>query len=412
MLLCVFSTTLNAQASTSIARGVGLSGAYSNMAMGADAPFYNPANLSYTTAYDLSINLIGVGFRTANSAFNLHQYHKYNGTFLDNAAKKDLLQSISTGHIGIASSAEAQLFSVQYRSWAFVFSFVGDGGGKISKELVDLALNGNELDRLYTCSPLLGQSSVALKLGFSKGQPLLQTDGTIKHLGIGLGLYYLNGLTYRDINASRLYSLTRFTDAEAEGRFVSDQADGAHGMTLDIGATLELSHCWRIGMGVQDLFSFLRWNQAVEQTQADFELYDEYMDTLFEEEGELDSLFVTSDTTVALSPFTQVLPKRLFFGVVHAYKSLSVALEYRHQFHQLDYLSFSRIAMGCEYHASHLFKIRAGIGYETQMKLDFSTGLGMVIGPVQWDSAIRFINGFTAKDMRGFAASTSFSLHY
>ncbi len=400
------------QNGVSIARGFALGGAYSNMAMGADAPFYNPANLSYNTYYDFSINLIGIGFETANNAFNLNQYKRYNGNYLDEASKEDLVTSISDGRLSIISAGEAQLFSAHYKSYAFSISMVGDGRGNVAREVFELALWGNELDRLYRFSPMTGQSSMAIKVGFSGGQTLLRSKKWIRHLGLGFGLYYLRGMAFFDINQSQVYSLTRFSNADATGHFISDKAKGGNGMTFNIGSTLEFTDCWRVGIGVQDVFSFIHWNHGLKQLQANFELYDGFADNLLTEQEDFDSLLVTSDTTLALSSFTQVLPRRLFIGVVHAHKWISIALDFKYHFHRLEYLRSTRVAMGFELHPSQTIKIRSGINYDDRIGVSFSAGLGIIWGAFRWDWGMRFNNGITTPHIRGIGAATSFSLYY
>jgi hypothetical protein len=395
------------------ARATAMAGAYNGLALGAEAPFVNPANLSFKTSTPLSITIFGVGLQVANNSFNKAYYDRYNGAFLDQVAKRDILDAIPDKGLRMNSMSEAQALGVGYGQFAFSASMIGGAESTLARELFDLALNGNQQNRIYSFSPAAGEGIGLLSFAFSSGREIKIHLPYVNQAGIGVTLKYYRGLFYGQVLHARARALTEFSSVQAEGSANLRRSTGGNGFGLDFGATTTLYGKWRASFTVHNLLSTIRWNKQTEATLADFELFHTNLEQIDNFEGEVDSVFVSNDTTKAIGAFSTTLPTVLRLGVVRTFGSWLVTGEWEQGF-KSSALSTTTplLAVGSEYKPWRALRLRMGTSLGGRLGFTLTYGLGFLFGPVHWDFACVNYHGLIPSASRGFGFATSLSMRY
>ncbi len=101
----------------------------------------NPANLALEDRKNYSVKLFSLAAYADNNAFTLADYKKYNGAYLSNTDKEDILAKIPEEGLNIDLSANAAVLSFSVGSFAFLAEGIADGDGNLPKGPIELALS-------------------------------------------------------------------------------------------------------------------------------------------------------------------------------------------------------------------------------------------------------------------------------
>lgn len=413
-LLFLFATGhLYSAQDFSNARSMALGGAYSCLALGAEAPLYNPGNLSLRTKYPLTVTLLGTGIGLSNNTLNLSLYNRYNGNFLTDASKTDILNRIPKDGLSVYSVADAHVLGIGYGSLAFTARLKAGLRSSIGRETIDLLLNGNQLNKVYSFKPISGDEIILGEYAVSFGQKFDLGMKDINHFGVGISVKYLKGYSYTGTLQSHAQSLTDYSSAEASGRLLANQASGGNGYGIDIGSTVTFLYRWRASLSIENVFSNLHWNTGTESHAYDFELKATNADELFNGHVDTDSIFVSSDSSFAIPAFNTRLPAILRLGILRAFGRLLIAFEWEQGFENSALASKkSLFACGAEYRPLRFFHLRAGTSLGGKFGWANSLGFGFVFGTIRWDFAARSFNGFFTPSAHGIGIGTSLIFRY
>jgi hypothetical protein len=139
------------------------------------------------------------------------------------------------------------------------------GSAVLPKDVFDLALNGNALDRVYEAGGLDAEAQVVWRAGLSAGTALG------RNVTLGVGANYLHGLLDARLVEADADFLTTPSEFVSAGGLVYRRASGGTGWAFDVGATLSQG-AWRYSLGCLDLGPGIVWHQGVEQGTYSFEL--------------------------------------------------------------------------------------------------------------------------------------------
>ena len=89
-------------------RAMGIAGAYGAMARGAESIYWNPANLALSDGPRLSLPGLGMSFILENNSISISDYNKYNGDFISDSDKSDILNDIDAG--GLKFNTDGDVF--------------------------------------------------------------------------------------------------------------------------------------------------------------------------------------------------------------------------------------------------------------------------------------------------------------
>ncbi len=416
VLLFLFLIALNNSYSAqdlSNARSMALGGAYSCLALGAEAPLYNPANLSLRTRFPLTITLLGAGIGLANNSFNLALYNRYNGNYLSNASKIDILNRVPGDGLTVYSVADAHALGIGYGQIAFTARLKLGLKSSISPEMIDLLLNGNQLNKIYSFKPLDGDGIAVGEYAVSFGQKVDLGIKNINHFGIGMSIKYLKGYSYASVVEGRAQSLTDYSSAAASGRLFINEARGGNGYSIDIGSTITFMYRWRLSLAFENVVSNLKWNTGTESHTYDFEMKATNADELFSGHVDSDSIFVSSDSSFTIPAFNTRLPAILRLGILRPVGHFLVALEWEQGFENSALASKKALfACGAEYRLFSFFHLRAGTSLGGKFGWANSLGFGFVLGTIRWDFAARSFSGLFTPSSRGIGLGTSLIYRY
>lgn len=395
------------------ARAFALGGAYSCLARGAESSLWNPANLSYNSGNRLSISILGFGVSAYNNAFNNRHYVRYNGAYLDQAAKADILNILPDNGLHVNIRSDIQTIGIGFGPFAFTVQGRAAGEGTMDKDLFDLAFYGNQLDRLYTLEPANGSAVAMETVSFSYGHYIPTDINYISHLGVGATLKYVHGEYYSHILHSKARTITRLSSAEAAGELSMRTATGGNGISLDIGMTVIVNEKLHLSLCADNLLSSVNWNHNPQQALFDFELFAPEVGELLIQSDAVDSIFISNDSTFDIHAFSTTLPQSLRLGAMYKITRFVLTAELYQGFAKTAFTStLPRMALGSEYTPAKWLRLRLGQTIGGEQFYMFSYGFGLVFGPFRWDISGRSIRGFPIGAAKGIGAATSMFLFF
>ena len=137
-------------------RAMGIAGAYGAMARGVESIYWNPANLALKDGPRLSLPLdLGMFFVLENNSVSISDYNKYNGNFISDGDKDDIVGNIPGG--GLKFNTDVGFFLPFVGGVAFplpsglnsAISLNVRGGveGEVPRDMIDFLLKGNQFAR-------------------------------------------------------------------------------------------------------------------------------------------------------------------------------------------------------------------------------------------------------------------------
>lgn len=231
---------------------------------GSNALLINPANLGLTENPIFSCEIVDLNAGFANNAFNIVQYNRYSGAFIDETAKKLLLRSVPKSGLAMNTGFNGAMPQFSYRN--FAVSVRSDAGAEVvvPKDLIDLILNGNELDRMYSSNGARAKFTALLRSGI----------GTGKRWGnflVGASFNYIRGLFYSQLLNHEARIVTTREGFTGEGCVGYLKAQGGNGWSIDVGGAYQKARLY-LGLAVFDLSPGIVWHEQVEERYLTFKV--------------------------------------------------------------------------------------------------------------------------------------------
>jgi len=242
---------------------IGLSGAYSTLASGYNTVGVNPANLAFSEGF--SINLMNMNINLTNNFLTQSRMQSINGADLENPnsenyyPKDEILGYLDGERIKFFSISKFLMPGINFSKNKFainsevkVFSEL-----QLSQDLIDMALNGNQVGREYDLS-MINNNIVVLESSFTKAFNL-------DPVGIGFTIRHLKGLCYYDLQPIQdSFVLTDTTQITSQARYILNQHIYGNGLSFDIGiVTKENNRGWKFGLSFVNLFGDVEWNKKI-----------------------------------------------------------------------------------------------------------------------------------------------------
>jgi hypothetical protein len=400
-------TILNAQTGVSNARSVAMGGAYTALARGIEAPSWNPANLGLSGDKKYRFNLISVGLGLHNNSFSKKQYDLYNGKYLTSEDKQEILASIPSQGLRADFDTEVQAVGISFGAFAFTATGLAASDFTLSKDIADLILNGNELDRVYNVGATNGEGWGIASFGISTAFPI--SMAIFPEFAVGVSIKYLRGFGYGKVKEA---ASTFFTDIEGihgTGRVVLDRARGGSGLAADIGAAARLNQNWTISAGVSNLYNFINWNKETKRFTYVFTADSLTLQQI--EETDIDSVFIDSEETTDIEPFSSRLPAELRLGIARTTKRFTLAVDFIQGLRKAPGVSTDpKIAVGTELRLIHFLPLRGGVSIGGKRGFTSSAGFAFDFSIFSWDFAISNSGGMFSGKGLGVAFAWMFRL--
>ncbi len=406
--LLLFPAILSAQIN-STARSLSLAGAYTTVARGVAAPFWNPANLALPDRPPVTFQLLGAGFRVGNLSLSKSMYDEYNGKYLTSADIETILSEIPDDGFKFIIDADVQALGFTIGSFALTFSSNVSSNLSISKDYFRVILEGLNVNTNYNIGNNSGEaiaySTITASYAFPIALPLLNKT----YLGINLN--YLLGLGYGKVLESYGNLYHRGWEVEGNGRIRARYAQGGAGFGIDVGiATIKKG--WHLGLFLKNIGSKINWTSETEEFEANFFTVRGITVENASDEDSLDIFLFDEDETREIGNFSTSLPSEFRLGASRKWRSFLLAMDYHQGFSsrpgisKIPYLAFST-----EWQGLGILPLRLGFGFGGEHGALLATGFGFKCGFLRLDYGISFNGGLSPSKAStiGMALSTYLS---
>ena len=365
----------------SSARSAAMGGAFTGLAKGVNAARYNPANLGLDGYRQYGLEFASLGVSLTNNAFTLSDYNKYTGAVLSTADKQDVLDKIPTEGLSIDADIKASALSLALGSFVLSVNGVGAADINLSREIVDLILNGNTfadtLDVTGSYSNGLSYAGASLSYGLP-----LYSAGT-RQLAVGFTASYLRGIAIEEVVSLEGLATTYENGFQGHGEAIIRTAAGGSGYGLDLGAAFKLNNSYTVGVRVENVLSKITWDQEPQEYGYIFSFDTASVD-------DFDEDFVTSDDySIDIEPFSTSLPAVMNVGLANTSGKLVWAVDWTQGFRAAPGTSTKpRLALGVEYRLLSFLPLRTGFMTGGDRNTAFSFGSGLNFLGFYLDAAV------------------------
>ncbi|HEX8210236.1 MAG TPA: hypothetical protein VF584_08610 [Longimicrobium sp.] len=255
------ASPLSAQLATT-PRALGMGGAYVAVARGQEALFQNPANLALpgnphasaaAPQVTLGATINGLTFGDLN---DLRAFDE-----LDDDRRADILGRIPDEGTAAEVDIRVPVFSMSFRRALFGVSYNLTGRHGVSRDVVDLVLNGVQQSRLlgvnaYDDDAILSQSQGfrASYLDFAAGYA-----HRVGPVSLGVTGHYLRGNRMVRSGAVGIDTVLSVTAPDIRVTYAGVGREGANGFGLDLGAAIQPSPSLTLSAAVANVVNTLEW---------------------------------------------------------------------------------------------------------------------------------------------------------
>jgi len=360
LTLLILLLTSSAGLFAGSAGSISLAGSYSLRAHGAEANYWNPANLAYPVFYRGELFIINTGLNIDNNALSIGKYNDINGTYLTDSDKQNIITGLKK-HLILNTDISHTLAGIHLPGIALAARVNLHIRGKLSSEYVELLLLGNEYDRVYKFTKdnnhLEGIGYTDLTAGISP-YTLYLGDYTI-HTGIAFSLLYGYGVITTEKYSGTL--LINNDGLNLEQQVVLKFGENGFGMKSLVGFRSDINDNLTVGLTIDNLGGFIHWVGEIEQRT-----YTASADSLYI--IDLDKDFFLSDETVEESgSFTTSLPITTRIAAIYHLYDFNLSVDWKQGYvNSVLTDKTPEISMGAEYYIRPHIPLRIG----------FSPGLG------------------------------------
>jgi hypothetical protein len=406
--LIAASQTPAQAAGSSNPRALAMGDAYTALAYGLEAPSYNPANLGLAKNKSFSLDIFSVGVDIKNNSFSLADYNNYNGKYLNDNDKTDILNLIPSEGLKLNALAEAS--AMNFSVWRFALNVkgIGQSVAKFDRDPFELMLFGNAIKPDVSLSDTRGEALAVGDASLSYGQPLKTWQGG--QLSVGASFHYLYGVAYEKIVEAQGGIYTTDTGYVGNGTMLIRQALGGQGQAVDLGVAVNFANNLVFSAGCQNVYSKIKWNKDTEETRFDFEMQPVTFQAM-SDDAINDSLTETSDTTYDVASFSSTLPTVIRMGLARSGKHVTWSLDWTQGLSQGTIQSVNpRLSAGFEYNPISVFPMRIGAATGGNKGTMLSGGFGLYLGPMHIDMGLANYGTFQPNASKGatFACSMGF----
>ncbi len=388
------------------ARSIAMAGGYTAVARGCDAVWFNPANVALDGSPVFQLNLFAAGSALNNNSFSFSDYRKYNGAYISESERYDLLAKIPPGGLEFKGSAGASILS--FSSGPFVLSTTAeaDGRGNLSKDLVDLAFFGNAIGQTVEIDDADAGGLAHIDFNISYGRNLGRYGWGV--LAAGVTVKYIKGLAYFDVRRSEGFASTGTEGLDAGGAVSILSATGGAGLGLDIGVAATRGERWTFSAGLRNALSFIDWNRETTINEYIFEIT-----SLTAETADENSTIVSDEIERPAGTFRSSLPLSLNIGAARNTCDFLFAGDLKFVLKKAagsrDRAEFS---LGSEYRGIGFMPLRAGVSFGGFHGLSTALGWGFRVSAFHIDFAWATSGTLFPSMNNGFSIAISSGLSF
>ncbi len=329
----------------------------------------NPSHLALPDGPSWSVGMIGAQASIGNTAFGLGDYRAYNGQYLDEEAKSDILEAFGSEGVSIHATGTGALPGVQIGSIALFSTTSIVSRATISRAWAELALEGVRMYDPIHLGATSGELDAWTEVGIAMGRG-------IGALSLGGSVKWLRGHFHAESEATGDLAPTIedgvISAVGTSGSLLATTAEGGQGWGIDLGLAFNFGST-TFSAAASNLLASIHWDANPRLSGL---RYDEQLD--FGEELE-----EPEEVDESIDPFDAALPVVWRAGVAHplASRLLVVAAMTR-----VDDLS--AFGGGLELRLLSWLPLRAGGGFSSLDGPIYTTGFGLSPGPIALDFGV------------------------
>jgi len=273
------------------------------LSSGPEGMRFNPAQLGFFERPGFACKLFDIGVGLDNNSFSFSQYNRYTGADLDEPAKTDILSSIPNSGVNVRASGYGRAAEFGYGTIAVTLQTTCQAEATVPRDVLDLVLSGNELDRPYSAEGAMAAAEVVFRSGVGAGTAI-GTNGAC-----GFSIHYLRGLYRAELTDCEASFLTTQGKMAAAGHTAYRTATGGNGIAFAAGVAYSW-RAWRFSLACLDMSPGIFWTDGVEQGELSFRL-----DSANAYEIAQGGRFSYEEQLSAGEPFVTMVPIRTNLGV-------------------------------------------------------------------------------------------------
>lgn len=240
-------------------RSLGFAGASDLMERSSDALHGNPAVLARITPNKWRVDLPRFSAGAANNAFSITDWNDQiaRDHYLTAQDKREIIDQIPDGGLQVTGLASAPIIGMVYKQSAVSLSEETAFHVAADKELFELALYGNQLNRGYKLRDLGGEQYTILDAGVAVGYKFEQNY--VKTLYGGIGFHFYLGSFFDKITDASGELTTTDSVLSGYGAIQRVHSSNGDGIGFDLGMMAEMDDRWLLGLAMKQIGSSISW---------------------------------------------------------------------------------------------------------------------------------------------------------
>ncbi len=413
---------VQAQLADPSTRALGLGGAYTSLARGYEAVYWNPAMLAALGRPGLSIGLPHVSAEVGSNVYGFSDFQKYARRYLTTADKQTLLDKMANdSSLTIRALGGVAPFGLSVGPFALAVGTTFEGDLSLGKDAVQLALFGNASrtapGQFFTAagSGAFGWGATTAAASFALPIPLL-----IGRLSVGITGKYTIGhfMASGSDQGTKIGASPTFSAVTAGQVIYTNYAKGCKfqlfgtgecggqagkGIAADLGGALQFTSGVTLSAVVVNAIGSMSWddNRLVYERTRRTVTQDATGKVI---STTTDSTRLETPTAIAADPQARALKDSLMahssfsklarVGVALKSGMLSVGGMLQMRLQQgLDQQPSQLVAAGAEYRVLGFLPLRAGASWDFGEALTLSAGTGLQVLGINLDASIANITG-------------------
>lgn len=412
-LFLILLLTQFAFAQTPSGRSLGVGGATDLYELSSDVLHGNPAQLGRESRQKWRLDLPRVSAGATNNAFSVRFWNDNiaQDNYLSASDKRAIMDHIPDDGLHVSGLASVPIAGVVYRQAALKFSEETAVNVTADREIFELALYGNQLNRGYKLNDLGGEQYTLFDAGMAVAYRFEQEY--IRGLYGGIGFHFYLGSFYDKITDASGELVTTDSLLTGYGAIQRVHAEQGDGIGFDLGLMAEVNERWSVGLALKQIGSSVTW-VVDESTLEAFEIDSAglIVDSLDDEEY-VERAFQASTSVVTGGSFESKLPPTLEASGRFAYSPrvlfLSTLRARLEDSAQGD--AGLEASLGGEYSAYGPLVVRAGFGACGPLGTRLAIGGGIRTSRYSLDVGCAWHGGLF-NSAKGISLGISHALHW
>jgi hypothetical protein len=382
-----------------------LAGAYTARVLGPEAAVWEPAALRGPDAPRVQLLLGGVGATAATNGVSLDLYNRVSGAFLDGALKQEIMSALPADGLRVRAQGEATPVGLSVAGVGVAAHVRAQGSARLPRDLADLALYGNDVERSYSFAGIEGGGLATA--GVVAGTALaLRAPHGMTHLAVGASLEDI--VTARGAEVMHADGAIT-TSAEAlsgQGEIAYRVGETGHGFGATVGVEAASGDRWRAAFALRSIGS-------VHFTSGTLYHRSFNVDTLTIDEGDGADIVTTSSDSTTISGYNVALPTSAAAGCAYRLGPTLVSADVQVALRRSPGAqSGVGGSVGVELWPHGVVHLRTGVGAGTPLGFRVGAGAGLTAGPLLFDLAAMHYGAPSPSATRGIGVAGSLGLRF